>query len=423
MIVTVMRPSWIVIGGTDHTWLFFALAVGGAWVAPRLRLEERTAWLWFGGMMLFMLFFVQLPNTHVYGFIIGWALVVGMTIEASYGALVRAISQPRARVIGTALATLLVLVFANYAAWYFTIADQEVLRNWRTLRPQGYWVGYDMPIGRSIFGFPLTNGWKAAGVLVADGVIDAPFEVHGKEPVADWYTRGQGYCPRDHVYYLWHDAVEPGDRDLHQGARNDIEANGYQLFGEITINGTPRLAIYKMSDEPVTPQTFVGEEYMAHFDANLSGPIFEKDGPTAVPQIEKPVDFRFGDSIRLVGYTLKGQDNVPGGAVNLTLYWQADAPLTESYDIFTQIIDRSDAYKAGQTDGEPGCGLFPTTEWLPGDIIADRYYIPLAEDARATTYTLLIGIVGDAGNLEITTPDGTSLGDAIGLDEVRITRP
>jgi hypothetical protein len=317
----------------------------------------------------------------------------------------------------------LILLFANYAAWYFTLGEWEILRNWRTLRPAGYWVSYEMPIGWSIFGFPLTNGWKAVGALVADGVIDAPFHVHGKQPVTDWYTRGQGYCPRDPIYYLWHDAVEPGDRDFHHGIRADIEKWGYQLFGEVTIRGEPRLAIYKMSDEALTPQLFEGEAYMRRFDEELSSPIFERDGPTAVPQMARAADFHFGEAIRLVGYTLEGQDNVPGGAVNLTLYWQADARVTDSYDVFVQVIDRSDAYKAGQTDGEPVCGLLPTDLWEPGQIIADRYYVPLAPDARATTYTLLIGMMGDGGNLAITTPDGVPLGDAIGLDEVRITLP
>ena len=417
------RPLWLNVGDTNHTWIFFALALAVAWVAPRISLEERVAWLWFGVAMLFLLFFVQLPNTHVYGFIIGWALVVGMILDAGYSALARAITAPRARLAASATAALLILLFANYAAWYFTLGPAETLRNWRTARPPGYWVTYDMPIGQSIFGFPLTNGWKAVGTLIADGVIDAPFDVHGKEPVADWYTRGQGYCPRDAVYYLWHDAVEPGDRDFHHGIRADIEKWGYQLFGEVTINNEPRLAIYKMSDEPITPQQFVGEHYMNHYDRELSDPIFAKDGPTAVMTYEKPTDFRFGDVIRLIGYTLEGQDNVPGGAVNVTLYWQVDAPVPEAYDVFVQIIDRSDAYKAGQTDGEPVCNMLATDLWEPGQIIADRYYIPLAEDARATTYTLLIGMVGDAGNLEITTADGTSLGDAIGLDEVRITQP
>jgi hypothetical protein len=253
VLMSVVRPTWLLIGGQENTWIFFTIAVAAAWFAPRLNLEERTVWLWFGLAMVFMLFFTLLPNTHVYGFIIPWALVVGMVIEAGYGALVRITTQATARVVGTAVASVLVLAFANYAAWYFAI-------------------------GRSIFGFPLTNGWKAVGALYADGVLDAPFDVHGKEPVADWYTRGEGYCPRDPVYFLWHDAVEPGDRDLHNGARNDIEANGYQLYGEVTVKGAPRLAIYKMSDEAITPQRFAVEDYAARFDADLSGPLYEKDG-------------------------------------------------------------------------------------------------------------------------------------------------
>lgn len=426
--VSFVRPLWLNIGGTDHTWLFFALAVAITWGAPHISFEERTAWLWFSVAMLFMLFFMLTPNTHVYGFIIGWALVVGMVIGKGYRALTRAMGVPRARWVGSVLAGLIVLVLANYAAWHFSFGPREALRNWETARPPGYWGRYEMPTRHSsIFGFPLTNGWKAVGVLIDDGVIDAPFELHGKEPVADWYTRGQGYCPRTPIFYLWHDTVEPGDRDFHEGIRADIETWGYQLFGEVTIQGEPRFAIYKLSDAPLTPQLFVGEEYMAHFDANLSGPIFEKDGPSAPAVVSahmaNPVDFRFGDSIRLIGYTLEGQDNVPGGAVNLTLYWQADAPVAEAYNVFTQVIDRSDAYKAGQVDGQPVCNMLPTNLWEPGQIITDRYYIPLAADARPMTYTLLIGMVGEAGNLEITTPEGTSLGTSIGLDEVRVAAP
>jgi hypothetical protein len=299
------------------------------------------------------------------------------------------------------------------------------LRNWRTLRPQGYWVGYDMPIGQSIFGFPLTNGWKVVGALYAAGVLDAPFDVHGKMPVAEWYTRGMGYCPRDPVYMLWHQAVEPGDRDYHDGVRNDIVYNGYQLYAQATVNGDPRLSIYKKSDTPLTTKYFALEDYAGEFDNDLSGPIFEKSGPTAVPNIEKPVDFRFGDSIHLVGYTLKGQDNNPGGAVQLTLYWKTDAKVPESYDVYVQVVDRTDNYKAGQVDGKPVCNIedFTTDQWLPGQVIADRYYIPLTKDARATKYTLLIGMYGDKGNLPIVAGDGKALGDAIGLDEVRIAKP
>src|SRR3712207_4505742 len=43
-----VRPLWLFINGEEHTWLFFALALLVAWVSPRISLEERMAWLWFG---------------------------------------------------------------------------------------------------------------------------------------------------------------------------------------------------------------------------------------------------------------------------------------------------------------------------------------------------------------------------------------
>jgi hypothetical protein len=240
--------------------------------------------------------------------------------------------------------------------------------------------------------------------------------------VADWYTRGQGRCVRDHVYYLWHESVEPLEQGYNTVVRQQIEEKGYQLFGEVMVNGVPRLAIYKLTDAPLTPQLFEIGDYEERFDAEMSGPVFEEQGPTAAPRIQHALDFRFGDAIKLVGYTLVGQDNTPGGGVHLTLYWQATAPVPIAYSVFTQVIDRGDAYKAGQRDGEPGCNLFPTDTWRPGDIIADRYSIPLAGDARPGTYALLIGMYDREADvrLPITTPDGTPVGDSLGIDEVRI---
>ena len=426
VVVSFVRPAWIVAGGQDHTWAFFAAALVVAWLLPRFPTEERLVWLWFGAPMLFMLFFTLTPNTHVYGFIIGWALVVGRAVQLGWQWLAdrtqRVPGVPVAQRVGVAVATALVLVFGNWAVWMFVAVGQETLRTWRENKPAGYWAPYDLPTNMSIFGFPLKNGWKVVGALIADGVLDAPFDLHGKEPVADWYTRGQGRCIRDHVYYLWHESVEPLEQGYNTVVRQQIEEQGYQLYGEVMVNGSPRLAIYKMSDTPLTPQQFDIRDYEARFDADLSGPVFEEQGPTAAPEIQHALDFRFGDAIKLVGYTLAGQDTMPGGGVSLTLYWQATAPVPVAYSVFTQVIDQSDAYKAGQRDGEPGCNLFPTDTWRPGDIIADRYYIPLAADARPGTYTMLIGMYDRERDvrLPITTPDGTPVGDSLGIDEVRI---
>ncbi len=104
----------------------------------------------------------------------------------------------------------------------------------------------------------------------------------------------------------------------------------------------------------------------------------------------------------------------------LTLYWQADEPIDVDYSVFTQIINMADFHKAGQRDGEPVCNNLPTTRWLAGDTIIDRYYIPIYADAPPATYTLLVGMYeGESGErLDIFAPDGAPLGDQFGLAEI-----
>ena len=253
-------------------------------------------------------------------------------------------------------------------------------------------------------------------------MLDAPYDLNGKEPVADWYTRGVGYCPRDNVYYIWHESVEPDEQGYNNVLRQQAEEKGYKLFGTVLVNGQPRLRIYKMSQTPLKPKVFNSDAYEQRFDQTLSGPLFERNGPTADPAIQHPLDLRFGDAIHLRGYRLDQTHAVAKGGVELTLYWQATQPLDKGYSVFTQIIDMQDFHKAGQRDGEPGCNEYPTNFWRPGDVMVDRYYIPIFPDAKAGDYTLLIGMYdGHTGDrLPVTASDGQSLGDAYGLTGVTV---
>ena len=420
--VSFWQPTWLTVAGHDQTWLFFAAAIAAAWLMPDFTVEERTVWIWFGVPLVFMLFFTLTPNTHVYGFFIPWTLIAGMVLACGWQRLRQRHGVRVARLIAVPVAVFLIALFGNYEYWYFAATDLEVLRTWRENRPGGYYVTYDMPTRMSIFGFPLKNGWKAVGALYADGILDAPFDLHGKEPVADWYTRGTGQCPRDHVYYLWHESVEPADLGYNTVVRQQIEEQGYQSFGVVEVNGQPRLRIYKLSDTPVAEQLFSVEDYEERFDYELSGPIFTKNGPNASPEIEHPLDLRFGDSIWLKGYSLDKNEAEAGAGLQLTLFWQATQPVPEAYSIFTQVIDMTDYHKAGQRDGEPVCNQLPTDYWRPGDVIVDRYYIPLFSDAPPGTYSLLIGMYGTSTGerLDIFDPNGQPVGDAFGLTDVTV---
>jgi len=83
---------------------------------------------------------------------------------------------------------------------------------------------------------------------------------------------------------------------------------------------------------------------------------------------------RFGPQIRLLGHSL-GQD---AGALALTLFWQADEQPQTDYQVFVHVLD-ADGKMLAQADGPPVGGIYPTSAWLPGQIISDTHRIVLPE--------------------------------------------
>jgi hypothetical protein len=96
------------------------------------------------------------------------------------------------------------------------------------------------------------------------------------------------------------------------------------------------------------------------------------------------VNYRLGDHIRLLGY-----DWDPAGAT-LTLYWQTDQPLADDYVVFVHLLDKRGKLAWG-ADTPPLGGLYPTSDWQPGVIVADPR--PLAPDTLPPgSYTLAVGM-------------------------------
>ena len=378
------RPSWIALGEQDHTWVFFAAAMLVAWFLPDFPLEQRVVWIWFGATSIFMLFFTLTPNTHVYGFFIPWALIAGDVIGRGYAALAEAHrrTQPPAgspspsRRWPCCSSATTPTGISPPPTW------RSCARGGRT-GPAGYpghlrhahaHVHLRLPPAQRL------EGQSARST--PDGLLDAPFEVHGKEPVADWYTRGDGYCPRDHVYYLWHESVEPADLGYNTVVREQIEADGYQLFGTVLGRRSSRAcASTSWMTEPDRAADLSRGGLRSRLRPRALRPHLREERPVCRADIQHELDLRFGDAIQLRGYSLDRTEALPGEGVLLTLYWQADEALDVDYSVFTQIIDMTDFHKAGQRDGEPVCNNLPTTCWLAGDTIIDRYYIPIFADA------------------------------------------
>lgn len=421
--LTFYDASWLTLYGQDYTGLFFLGCMISAWLlAPTS--TEQLIWLWFGGAMVVALFFTAIPNTHVYSFFIPWALLVGLASERAWQFLRRSTQQPLIHALVRSIVVAIILLFGFYEYLLFVHHDVEVLRTWPEHRPAGYWTAYDEPVEVAIFGFPLNNGWKAVAGLYARKLLVGPYATNARAEVAEWYTRGYGNCPRDEPnYYILVNPVEPTLADETAELRRQIRAD-HQLFGTVMVNGRPGLEIYAQTMSGMQPHSFQLQDYTAFFDKMLSTPTFERNGPVGEPDLQYTVDARFGEDIQLTGFHLVTQTATIDNPFTVTLYWTAMEPLPENYSVFVQLINLADLHKAGQRDGEPGCNAYPTTTWVPGTVIADRYDIPVQPDARPGSYTLLVGMVAtDGTRLPVYRATGEPMGDALTLTTIDVTKP
>jgi len=119
--------------------------------------------------------------------------------------------------------------------------------------------------------------------------------------------------------------------------------------------------------------------------------IVERERKFEMPSIQYPLAANLGDRVSFLGYDLKETTVAPGGTLHLTLYWRCQQRMETSYKVFTHLLD-GESRIWGQRDSIPAGGARPTTGWVEGEVIADRYEIPVKPEAPEGEYVLEIGM-------------------------------
>ena len=129
----------------------------------------------------------------------------------------------------------------------------------------------------------------------------------------------------------------------------------------------------------------------------------------------------FEDKIALLDVSLPTMTLQPGGVLDLTLSWQALAPLAEDYTVFVQVLDANDQI-VGQVDSWPVQGTFPTSQWLPGEEVKDRYQVPLATELPPGPYRVQVGfyLLRSLRRLSVLDDTGTAVDDKLLLTGLTI---
>jgi hypothetical protein len=180
---------------------------------------------------------------------------------------------------------------------------------------------------------------------------------------------------------------------------------------------------YPQRTWPCGGVTFVGVALMCQ-----SFP--ETFGAGAAPQPVTPLPALFGGELRLRGYTLVPHGGAlrPGGALPLTLFWEAAAPPTRRYHMFLHLCRACDSPPPAGADGPPLFGYPPagdTTTWRVGDPVHDERALRLPPGLPPGRYTLLLGVypAGDpaiAARLPVATDGRTLPAGRLVLGEVQV---
>jgi hypothetical protein len=132
------------------------------------------------------------------------------------------------------------------------------------------------------------------------------------------------------------------------------------------------------------------------------------------------LDALFGEAIRLRGIALEDHDRAPGDILPVTLFWQAEEAIDQSYKITLQLLNERGEL-AAQVDTVPRDGLAPPTTWEQGQTLVDRYGVCLPPDLGPGRYTLIVAVYDAASGERLpVVVDGGHEGDYLALREVTV---
>ncbi len=214
--------------------------------------------------------------------------------------------------------------------------------------------------------------WRQNGQRVAEQLDPLPL------PIAEWGRGG--------VLLAQHNIIVPPS----------LTDGQYELVLMLHTSSDPAGDVFSLGMVDVTAPPH-------HFDlpAGASDPI----DPTSL------IDLR-GQQVTLSGYTLKTSPQ----ALTTSLYWQTDAPLTNGYKVFVQLLAANNNVVT-QSDSVPATDQRPTPGWLPGEIISDTHTLTLPADLPADTYRLITGLYNPVTSQRLSTAIGS---DIITIAEVSL---
>ncbi len=265
-------------------------------------------------------------------------------------------------------------------------------------------LGYDVPsAGYPGAEIPLTLYWQRIGPVATD--YDLAIELWGSGSEVIWSKIEQPLL---------------GEYPVSQWTDNEVLTDAHQVRIPSTASGQLRLRI-SLLDRTGHDAVPVLQGWLACPQRTVTLSEIMVQG---LPESPNAVDYlpaRFEDKILLVGYEIHNVQVRKGGALKLTLTWQALAPVAEDYTVFVHLLDENDRIWA-QEDIQPVYGTRPTSQWGEGETVVDPHTVWTKEDAPLGLYRIEVGfyLLRTMERLQVLDPSGTPIGDKVVIDLMEI---
>ena len=111
-----------------------------------------------------------------------------------------------------------------------------------------------------------------------------------------------------------------------------------------------------------------------------------------LPAGAEKIDADFGGKVKLIGWTVDPATVKPGASTTVSLYFQAQQVMDRDWQIFIHGDGPQGGSHRIHADHYPIEGLYPTTEWQPGEIVRDTFNIDVPADYPFDYFYLWTGL-------------------------------
>ncbi|HUV74707.1 MAG TPA: DUF2723 domain-containing protein [Anaerolineae bacterium] len=298
---------------------------------------------------------------------------------------------------------------------YVTLADVSVTSGeaWRptihhplraNFEDQILLLGYSFPSTITPGpGVPLTLYWRAVDQIETDYEVVLQF------------SRPDGTV-------VWQAVEQPlfGEHPTSEWTPADVLADTHLVEIARTASGPLDLRI-GLRDPSSEAYLTVIDGWLAsqRYDVLLTGHTVAESPVILTEADNLPANFE--NEILLLDYEIHNVQVRKGGALNLTLTWQALVPMDEDYTVFVHLLDDNDQIW-GQEDIAPVRGTHPTSGWTEAEVVVDPHTVWTHQQAPLGLYRVEVGLylLRTMERLQLLDASGSAIDDRLIIDLMEV---